>query len=93
MESIYIQELINGLKKLEIAKEKLDLQIKEYEKDIKNFMQSYHLEEIYGANGERITYKEILGRRFDTREFKKHFEELYNSYLRNTKNLRFKFNY
>lgn len=93
MENIYIQGLISHLKKLEVAKEKLDFQIKEYEKEIKDFMQSYHLEEIYGVEGEKVTYKEILGKRFDTREFKKHFEELYNSYLRNTKNLRFKFSY
>lgn len=93
MEEIYIQELIRSLKGLEIAKEKLDLQIKEYQEELKGYMQSRNLEEIYGINGEKIIYKEIIGKRFDTKEFKKRFESLYNSYLKNTRNLRFKFTY
>lgn len=93
MENIYIQELIYNLKKLEIAKEKLDSQIKKCQTELKDYMQSCHVEELYGINGEKVIYKEIIGKRFDTKEFKKCFEDLYNSYLKNTRNLRFKFTY
>ena len=93
MEDIYIQELIRNLKRLEIAKEKLDSQIEQYQEELKQYMQSHDLEELYGLNGEKVIYKEIIGKRFDTKQFKMRFESLYNSYLKNTRNLRFKFSY
>lgn len=93
MNEIYVQSVIKNLKELEIAKEGLDAQIKDCERKIKKYMQFYGLEEIHGLEGEKAIYKEILGKRFDTKEFKKNFEALYNSYLKNTKNLRFKFSY
>lgn len=93
MENNYIQSVIRSLKKLEIAKENLEKQIKEYESELKDYMQFYDLEELHGMNGEKIIYKEILGKRFDTTAFKRNFAELYNSYLKNTKSLRFKFSY
>lgn len=93
MEEIYIQNVMHNLKELEIAKEKLNLQIKECEESLKNYMQLCGLEELHGCSGEKAIYKEIIGKRFDTKEFKKRFEGLYNSYLKNTRNLRFKFSY
>lgn len=93
MNNNYIQSVMRNLKKLEIAKENLNKQIKEYESELKDFMQFYDLEELYGANGEKVIYKEILGKRFDSTAFKRNFADLYNSYLKNTKSLRFKFSY
>ena len=93
MENNYIQSVIRNLKKLEIAKENLNKQIKECESEIKDFMQFYDIEELHGANGERCIYKEILARRFDSTAFKRSFADLYNSYLKNTRSLRFKFSY
>lgn len=93
MENNYIQSVMRNLKKLEIAKENLNKQIKECEDEIKDFMLMYDIEELYGTNGERCLYKEILSRRFDLTAFKRSFADLYNSYLKNTKSLRFKFSY
>lgn len=93
MSELYIQNVICNLKQLEIAKEKIDKEIKEHENEIKKYMQLYHLEELHGQNGEKAIYKEILGRRFDTKEFKKNFSELYYAYMKDTRNLRFKFSY
>lgn len=93
MENNYIQSAIRNLKKLAIAKENLEKQIKEYEAELKDYMQFYELEELYGKNSEKVIYKEILGKRFDTTAFKRDFADLYNSYLKNTKSLRFKFSY
>lgn len=93
MDNNYIQIVIRNLKKLEITKENLDKQIKECETELKDFMQFYSIEELHGLNGEKVIYKEILGRRFDSTEFKRNFADLYNSYLKNTRSLRFKFSY
>ena len=93
MSELYIQNVISNLKRLEIAKEKLDSDIKEHENEIKKYMQMYALEELHGMEGEKVIYKEILGRRFDSKEFKKNFESLYYSYMKHTSNLRFKFSY
>lgn len=93
MDRIYIQNLIKDLKKLEIMKEELNTDIKRHETLIKNYMQMNQLEEVYGLDGEKVIYTEIVSNRFDTKEFKKHFENLYNAYLKKTKNFRFKFSY
>ena len=93
MSELYIQNVIRSLKQLEIAKEKIDKEIKEHESEIKKYMQMYNLEELHGMNGEKAIYKEILGRRFDTKSFKQNFAELYYSYMKDTKSIRFKFSY
>lgn len=93
MEEIYIQNIIRNLKQLEVSKDKLEQEIKEYEARIKEYMLKYSIEEIHGLEGEKVIYREVLGKRFDTKEFKKQFESLYNAYLKNTRNLRFKFTY
>ena len=93
MSELYIQNVIRSLKQLEIAKEKIDKEIKEHESVIKKYMKMYNLEELQGMNGEKAIYKEILGRRFDTKSFKQNFADLYYSYMKDTKSLRFKFSY
>lgn len=92
-DEIYIQETIKNLKNLQIKKETLDAKIKEEERRLKEYMNYYCLEELYGEQGEKVIYKEVLGKRFDSKEFKKSFEPLYNSFLKVTKNQRFKFSY
>ena len=93
MSELYIQNVIRSLKQLEIAKEKIDKEIKEHESEIKKYMLMYNLEELQGMNGEKAIYKEILGRRFDSKSFKQNFADLYYSYMKDTKSLRFKFSY
>lgn len=93
MNEIYIQSIMTNLKQLEIAKEKLNQEIKENELILKHYMIKNSLEELEGYNHEKVIYKEVLGKRFDSKEFKKNFEGLYNAYLKSTKNFRFKFTY
>ena len=71
MSELYIQNVIRSLKQLEIAKEKIDKEIKEHESEIKKYMQMYNLEELHGMNGEKAIYKEILGRRLIPRVLNK----------------------
>lgn len=93
MNQFYIQKIIDNLRNLEMEKEKLDQLIKEHQNELKNYMKLYSLEELSGKNGEKVIYAEVISKRFNTKEFKKQFESLYNSYLKTTKNYRFKFKY
>lgn len=93
MNELYIQNIMKNLKALEIAKEKLDKEIKKYENEIISYMTLYGLEQVFGLNGEKAIYKEILSRRFDTKNFKKNFSDLYYSYMKDSKSFRFKFSY
>ena len=93
MNQFYIQKLINNLKNLEMEKEKLDQLIKEHQNELKNYMMLNGLETLSGNQGEMVIYTEVISKRFNTKEFKKQFESLYNSYLKTTKNYRFKFTY
>lgn len=93
MSKNYIQKTILELRQLEELKTELDSEIKERENIIKKYMTMNNLEEMYGINGEKIIYREVISNRFDSKDFKEHFADLYNAYLRKTKNLRFKFSY
>jgi len=93
MNELYIQNIMKNLKSLEMAKQELDKEIKKHEHEIISYMTQYDLEEIVGVNGEKAIYKEILARRFDTKNFKKNFSDLYYSYMKDSKSFRFKFSY
>lgn len=81
------------LKLLERQKAALEEKIKQKQNLFKSFMTANGIEELQGENGERIVYKEILASRFDLKSFREHYEYLYETFLKNTRSLRFKFTY
>lgn len=93
MSNGYIQLTILELKRLEDLKADLGKQIKEKEDVLKEYMRTNNIEELHGMAGEKAIYREVISNRFDVKNFKNNFEGLYNSYLKRTKNLRFKFSY
>ena len=70
----------------------IDQEIKEKEENIKRYLIINDLDEYVTTNG-KVCYREVLSNRFDSKAFKEKFGELYNLYLRKTKNLRFTFSY
>lgn len=93
MNEYYIQSLLKNLKHLNMEREKLDHLIKEHQNELRAYMIAENISELVGSCGERVIYTEVISKRFNTKEFKKQFESLYNSYLKTTKNYRFKFTY
>ena len=83
MEKIYIQKLLHELKELEILKDGLN----------DEFMTQRSLEEVLGEEGERVIFKPVISKRFDTTAFKKRFYDLYEAYTKTSTNHRFKFTY
>lgn len=93
MTNRYIQNSMNELKELEMEKERIEEKIKNKQRMFKDYMTTNNLEELNGLNGEKIIFKEILGRRFDTTAFKKAHSYLFELYSVGTCNKRFKFTY
>lgn len=93
MSERYIQVQICELKLLERQKEAIEKKIKEKQNLFKSFMIANGLDEIQGENGEKISFKEVITSRFDLKSFREHYEYLYESFLKNSRNLRFKFTY
>ena len=93
MSERYLQVQICELKILERQKEAIEKKIKERQNVLKSYMVANGLEEIIGENGEKVYYKEVISSRFDLKSFREHYEFLYESFLKNTRNLRFKFSY
>ena len=89
----YIHNSILELKELEIQKEQIEKKIKNKVNMFKDYMTVNGIEELHGPTGEKIIYKEILGKRFDTTAFKKAHGYLYEMYQTMTSSKRFKFNY
>lgn len=89
----YIQKTISELRKLEELKTEVDREIKDKQDVLKRYMIIHNLDELHGLNGEKVCYREVISKRFDAKSFKEKFGELYDLYLKNTKNLRFYFSY
>lgn len=92
-QDVYIQKSLGYLKELHVQKEKLDAQIKEYERRIKEWMTFYQIEELIGPHNEKAQYFTVESKRFDTKSFKQVYGPLYNSFLKISSNQRFKFSY
>lgn len=93
MVNVYIQNTINELKILEKDKEELEKKIKNKEAVLKNYMVLHNVETLHGNYGETVQYYEVIANRFDTKNFKKYYEQLYHQFLKKSTSLRFKFSY
>lgn len=93
MNEFYIQKMIYEMKELEILKNDLEAEIKKRVDEIKQYMRTNSLEELQGNHGEKVIYRSVITKRFDSTEFKKRFKDLYDAYLKTTTTQRFKFSF
>lgn len=93
MEQMNIQNSISELKRLQILNDQIKEEIKKHEVILKDYMLKNSLDTLYGNTGEKVQYVEVASNRFDVREFKKQFTDLYNLYLKTVHNFRFKITY
>lgn len=89
----FIQNNMEDLKSLELQKEIIQEKINNKQRMFKEYMVANNIEELVGENGEKIIFKDILGKRFDSSAFKKTYGYLYEMYCVATTNKRFKFTY
>lgn len=89
----YLQNSIEELKELEIEKDNLEKRIKKKQEAFKRYMSEMGISELNGLNGERITYSQVVGKKFCVSDFKKKYSYLYELFQIPTTTYRFKFTY
>lgn len=88
-----INKVIKELKTYVIMKKELEATIKELEEQVKNYMTESGLDQYITDDLQTVCrYTEIITNRFDTASFKKAEADLYNKYLKESKNMRFTIN-
>lgn len=83
-----IENRIKKLKALEEQKKELDAQIKDLQEEIKKDMEAKGLEEMQ-IGIFIIRFTSVLSSRFDTKEFKEHYGDLYDQYVKQVASRRF----
>ena len=83
-----IGELIRQIKEYEEIKKELMTEVDKLKAECIEYMSDEGIDEVVTDEG-KITYREVLGKRFDTTAFKKEYLKLYEEYTRQTVSMRF----
>ena len=89
---INIEATIKELKAFTEMQEQLKAEIEALKTDAIEYMTDHGVDEVITNDG-KITYREVISRRFNSTEFKKDFLDIYNEYAKMTSAMRFTFNY
>ena len=89
--NIDIESTIKELKAFTELQEQLKAEIDALKADAIEYMTAQGIDEVVTDDG-KITYREVISRRFNSTEFKKDFFDIYNEYTKMTSAMRFTFN-
>lgn len=80
--------IIKELKEYEEMKKALTAEVDKLKAECIEFMEDQGVDELVTENG-KVTYREVISKRFDSTSFKKEYLKLYEEYLKQTINMRF----
>lgn len=83
-----INEVIKELKEYEALQEQLKKEYEALKKQAIEYMAEQGIDEVVADAG-KVTYREVLSKRFDSTAFKKDFQDVYEEYTRQTSSMRF----
>lgn len=86
-----INEVIKELKEYEAMQEQLKKEVELLKSQAIEYLAEHGIDEVVTADG-KVTYREVLSKRFDTTSFKKDFLDIYEEYTRQTSSMRFTLN-
>lgn len=86
-----INEVIRELKEYEEIQEQLKNEIEQLKAQAIEYLKENGMDEVTTTEG-KVTYREVLGKRFDTTSFKKDFLDIYEAYTKQTSMMRFTLN-
>lgn len=86
-----INEVIRELKEYEALQEQLKEEVEQLKAQAIEYLAENGIDEVTTAEG-KVTYREVLSKRFDTTSFKKDFMDVYEAYTRQTSSMRFTLN-
>lgn len=83
-----IKDVIKEIKEYQAMQDELKKQINELKEEAIEWLDENELDEILTDEG-KITYREVISKRFNSTEFKKDFADIYDEYTTQTSNMRF----
>lgn len=86
--AININETIKAIKEYQAMQDELKQQINELKAEAIEWLDDNELDEILTEEG-KITYREVISKRFNSTAFKKDFADIYDEYTTQTSNMRF----
>lgn len=88
---VEITNIIRELKEFAQMQTQLEQEVKALKQQAIEYMQEAGVDEVLTAEG-KITYREVLSKRFDSTAFKKDFLDIYEEYVKQTASMRFTLN-
>lgn len=83
-----IKDVIKEIKEYQAMQDELKKQIDELKEEAIEWLDENELDEILTDDG-KITYREVISKRFNSTAFKKDFADIYDEYTTKTSNMRF----
>lgn len=83
-----IKDVIKEIKEYQAMQDELKKQINELKEEAIEWLDENELDEILTDEG-KITYIEVISKRFNSTAFKKDFADIYDEYTTQTSNMRF----
>lgn len=83
-----IKDVIEEIKEYQAMQDELKKQIDELKEEAIEWLDENELDEILTDEG-KITYREVISKRFNSTAFKKDFADIYDEYTTKTSNMRF----
>lgn len=83
-----IKDVIREIKEYQAMQDELKKQINELKEEAIEWLDENEIDEILTDEG-KITYREVISKRFNSTAFKKDFADIYDEYTTQTSNMRF----
>lgn len=83
-----IKDVIKEIKEYQAMQDELKKQINELKEEAIEWLDENELDEILTDEG-KITYREVISKRFNSTAFKKDFADIYDEYTTQTSNMKF----
>lgn len=83
-----IKDVIREIKEYQVMQDELKKQINELKEEAIEWLDENEVDEILTDEG-KITYREVISKRFNSTAFKKDFADIYDEYTTQTSNMRF----
>jgi predicted phage-related endonuclease len=88
VKSIDIKNVIREIKEYQAMKEALDKELDTLKDEAIEYLTEQDIDEILTEEG-KVTYREVISKRFDSTSFKKDFADIYTEYQKQTSSMRF----
>lgn len=83
-----INAIIKEIKEYQAMQDDLKKQIELLKADAIDYLNKHHIDEYLSDEG-KVTYRQVISKRFDSTAFKRDFADVYAEYTKQTSSMRF----